>query len=58
MFLFPGKFDKFIKIEQTDKIAIQKFAEELKSMSIFEELNQNIHDCLTVQKTIITNLLL
>ena len=38
--VFPGKFDKFIKIEQTDKIAIQKFAEELKSMSIFEELNQ------------------
>ena len=41
---FIEKFDKLIKIEQKGEIAIQKFVEELKSMKIFDELNQNIND--------------
>ena len=41
---FIEKFDKLIKIEQKGEIAIQKFVEELKSMNIFDELNQNIND--------------
>ena len=41
---FIEKFDKLIKIEQKGKNAIQKFVEELKSMKIFDELNQNIND--------------
>ena len=41
---FIEKFDKLIKIEQKGEIAIEKFVEELKSMKIFDELNQNIND--------------
>ena len=40
---FIEKFDKLIKFEQKCEIAIQKFV-ELKSMKIFNELNQNIND--------------
>ena len=43
-FEFIEKFDKLIKIEQKGEIAIQKFVEELKSMKIFNEINQNIND--------------
>ena len=38
------KFGKLVKIEQMGEVAIQKFIEELKSMKIFDELNQNIND--------------
>ena len=41
---FIEKFDKLIKIEQKGEIAIQKFVEELKSMKIFDELNQSVND--------------
>ena len=41
---FIEKCDKLIKIEQRGEIAIQKFVEELKSMKIFDELNQNINN--------------
>ena len=41
---FMEKFDKLIKIEQKREIAIRKFIEELKSVKISDELNQNIND--------------
>ena len=54
---FIEKFDKLIKIEQKSEIAIQKFVEELKSIKIFDELNQNINDSLEDNYNKFTSLL-
>ena len=41
---FIKKIDKFIKVERNNKDSMQNFVDELRSMNIYEKLNQNINE--------------
>ena len=41
---FIEKIDKFIKIERNNQVSMQNFVGELRSINIYEKLNQNVND--------------
>ena len=38
------KIDKFIKIERNNQVSTENFVDELRTMNIYEKLNQNVNE--------------